>query len=363
VIRPLILTAVSLALALGAAMSAQGPAGSYVVTATMPGGTTREAIETLTTAQMDARFAAAERLLRGPGGMAASMLTSPAAGPAMPPAPSYGYVPVFYPGTAVASDAQPIGVAFGDERTGIDITLSLTPAVRLEGTVIGPGGPLPQMQVALTPDPSVPFAGKAQPGWLANVMPDGSFHFTAVAPGRYALTARTQPGQPVLWAGSEVVVTGLFRPAASLPGTATWWLRSAVLAGRDLLDDPVVVPPDQDEPIGGLVLTFSDRRRQLAGTLQAPTGAPAAEYLIVVFTTERRWWRPDARRLAFTRPATDGQFVVRDLPPGEYYLAAVTDLDTTSWQTAAFLEQIVTSALKVTLGEGESKTQDVRIAR
>jgi hypothetical protein len=28
-----------------------------------------------------------------------------------------------------------------------------------------------------------------------------------------------------------------------------------------------------------------------------------------------------------TRPATDGGFTFRDLPPGEYFLAALTDVD------------------------------------
>jgi hypothetical protein len=50
------------------------------------------------------------------------------------------------------------------------------------------------------------------------------------------------------------------------------------------------------------------------------------------------------------------------LAPGEYYLAAVGDLDQTVLYTPAFLEPLVSSAMKITLAESEKKVQDVRIA-
>src|SRR5690606_11825820 len=109
-------------------------------------------------------------------------------------------------------------------------------------------------------------------------------------------------------------------------------------------------------------LTFSDRRTAIAGTLQTTSGTPAPEYFIVVFTTERRWWRPDGRRLAFVRPATDGQFVIGDLPPGRYYIAALTDLDATEWQTPEFLDRVVPGALSFDLQPGETRRQNLQIA-
>ena len=82
-----------------------------------------------------------------------------------------------------------------------------------------------------------------------------------------------------------------------------------------------------------------------------------------MFTADRRLWRPDSRRLTFTRPATNGQFDVRDLPPGDYYIAALDDLDTASWQTPQFLDELVPGSLRLSLAEGETRTQDLRIAR
>ena len=48
--------------------------------------------------------------------------------------------------------------------------------------------------------------------------------------------------------------------------------------------------------------------------------------------------------------------------PGEYWLAAVADVDDGEWYDPVLLERLVTgSAVKTTISEGEKKTLDVRI--
>jgi hypothetical protein len=136
-----------------------------------------------------------------------------------------------------------------------------------------------------------------------------------------------------------------------------------MLDDRDLLDVPLEITADSPD-VRGVVLTFSNRHTQLAGVLQTPAGTPAVEYFIVVFTTDRSLWRNQHRRLRSTRPATDGAFSLTDLPPGDYYVAALTDLDP-AWQTSAFLEPLVAAgaAVKVTIGEGEAVRQDLQLTR
>jgi hypothetical protein len=81
-----------------------------------------------------------------------------------------------------------------------------------------------------------------------------------------------------------------------------------------------------------------------------------------VFSTTPSHWRPQARRVhAPTRPGSDGRYRITGLPPGEYYLAAISDFDPNEYATPAFLEQVVPGAIKITIGEGEKKTQDVRL--
>ena len=58
--------------------------------------------------------------------------------------------------------------------------------------------------------------------------------------------------------------------------------------------------------------------------------------------------------------AGDGTYVFRDIPPGEYQIAAVDDVEQGQWTDPAYLQSLVPSATKVTVAEGEKKTLDVR---
>jgi hypothetical protein len=63
------------------------------------------------------------------------------------------------------------------------------------------------------------------------------------------------------------------------------------------------------------------------------------------------------------RPGTDGKYSFVDLPPGDYVLAAVTDMEPDAWRDSDFLRSLVASGVQVTIAEGEQKTQDLRIGR
>ena len=85
---------------------------------------------------------------------------------------------------------------------------------------------------------------------------------------------------------------------------------------------------------------------------------------MILFPADKKYRLPDSRRIQIARPATDGRFVFGGLlgpPPGDYLLAAVTDLRSEEQFGPAFLEALATEAIKVTLGPGEKKTQDVRL--
>ena len=71
-------------------------------------------------------------------------------------------------------------------------------------------------------------------------------------------------------------------------------------------------------------------------------------------------WNSGSRRVRQTRPGTDGTFAI-PLPPREYYLWALTELDPSSLSDASFLEQLAPSAIKITLRESEVFQQDLKI--
>jgi hypothetical protein len=71
---------------------------------------------------------------------------------------------------------------------------------------------------------------------------------------------------------------------------------------------------------------------------------------------------PQARRIQSSRPGTDGKFTFRNLPPGDYRLTAVTDVEPGEWFDPAFLEQLLNASIPVILREGEKKVQDIKVA-
>ena len=52
----------------------------------------------------------------------------------------------------------------------------------------------------------------------------------------------------------------------------------------------------------------------------------------------------------------------RRYPPGTYFLAALTDVDREELFDRAFLEQVAAGALTITLADGETKVQDLKLA-
>jgi len=68
------------------------------------------------------------------------------------------------------------------------------------------------------------------------------------------------------------------------------------------------------------------------------------------------------RRVVQAQPASDGKFTVIGLPPGEYYVSAVTRLEPGDLENRQFLEDLVPAAIRLSLADGEKKTQDLKLA-
>jgi len=112
-----------------------------------------------------------------------------------------------------------------------------------------------------------------------------------------------------------------------------------------------------------VVLTLTDRHSSLSGAFQDATGRATSDVTVLVFSANPAWWSATSRRVRVQRPGTDGKYSFADLPPGDYVLAAVTDMEPDPWRDPAFLRSLVVGGVRVTIGEGEQKTQDLRIGR
>jgi hypothetical protein len=131
-------------------------------------------------------------------------------------------------------------------------------------------------------------------------------------------------------------------------------------AGIDLIDGDLTVAPGQD--VDDVVASVTDRPTEFTGTLTDAEQRAAPGYPVVVFSADRRYWRPGSRRVTVVRPSTDGTFRLVGLPPGSYKVSAVVDLDPSDLDDAAFLDALVPVSLTVTLTDGVKTVQNLRLA-
>lgn len=236
-------------------------------------------------------------------------------------------------------------VVVGDtNHTGV--TLALQPgfifagAVRFDAVALKPPSNLASTRLTLaTPGSSgggVAVANNTyigvRPNAGVNLNADGTFEIRNVLPGSYSLLA---------------------------PAFDGWWLRSAMVAGRDLLDEPISL----DRSLSGALLIYTDVRTEVSGVLQTTAGAPAVEHFVLVFSANRQHWFAGSRRTRTARPASDGRYVFMDLPPGDYFLTALDDVEPQQLSDPAFLAQAQAAAVRVSLSEGGKAQLDLKIAR
>jgi uncharacterized protein (DUF2141 family) len=157
------------------------------------------------------------------------------------------------------------------------------------------------------------------------------------------------------------IIPGTYRLTASLPGIGrpdNFYLRSATLRGQDTADRPIAIRAG--ESIHDASIRLSDRPAQLTGTIHNASGPPN-EYTVVLFPADQSLWLPLSRRIRGTRPAADGVYTFRGLPPGEYLVAAIDDVEPNEWFDPALLQRLLPTAFRIALAEGEDKVQDIRL--
>jgi protocatechuate 3,4-dioxygenase beta subunit len=139
-----------------------------------------------------------------------------------------------------------------------------------------------------------------------------------------------------------------------------WSLQSVLVGGRDVTDTPIEVR--SSETTSNVTLVFTDRLSEISGTVSDDRGAPVADYTILAFSTDPSYWRPLSRHIMTTRPDQNGRYTLRGLPPGDYYLTTVDPAEQGEWFDSEYLDAHRTGAARVSIGEGDVRTQDFRVA-
>jgi hypothetical protein len=216
----------------------------------------------------------------------------------------------------------------------VEVNLPLRPARTISGVMLFEMAKPPdltrsRLMVYLTPAPSAAGPGMMSSPPSAQVEPDGRFTLTGVLPGRYFLR------------GSIGV------------------LKSAVAGGHDAADLPLDFTGERD--ITDAVITVTDQSSELSGTIFDAAGKPAPDYTVMVASTDSKYWIPSSRRVVMSRPAPDGRYMFRSLPPGEYVLAVIADFEQGTQYDPEFLKSLATGAMRVSITEGGKVSQDLRV--
>jgi hypothetical protein len=151
----------------------------------------------------------------------------------------------------------------------------------------------------------------------------GMFNVTGLMPGRYSI---------------EITLPAVVKDK--------FWPVSALIGGRDALDSYL----DVGANLKDLHLLFAPHLTSVSGVLSHKNGTPAPEYSITVFPRDEEL-RSAKRRVQTVPVGFDGLFQIKDLPPGEYLVAAMGVLPGDEVQPT-FLNALVSRAVPLIVTQG-----------
>jgi len=220
----------------------------------------------------------------------------------------------------------------------LDVPLMLQPGVAVNGRVAFEGSQPTAAEVQALSFALVPpgAGGQVPASGGGRVDAEGRFTFAGVTPDTYRFVPT--------W--------------TAVAAREKWSIKASTANGREAFEAPLRINPNETVD---WTVTYTDKPTSLTGVFQDRGGRASTQYYILVFSSDRKHWTPGSRRVRMTRPSTDGAFSVKGLPPGEYFLAALADLETGEWNDPTLLEELVKSSAKVTLRDGEETKQDFRI--
>jgi hypothetical protein len=134
-----------------------------------------------------------------------------------------------------------------------------------------------------------------------------------------------------------------------------WSLGSVMLGGRDISIEPFTLGGTD---ISGAAIHLTDRPSSVSGNVSLPAGGPDTQAAVVIFPVEpaaRVDRGPSPRQLRSVRADRDGAFVLGDLPPGQYLVAAISEALAADWQQSSHLDVLARLATRVDIAAGESK--------
>jgi hypothetical protein len=241
------------------------------------------------------------------------------------------------------------------DRTGFDLTgtarVHLAPGAREAVTVVVGRNATASGRIVFEGDRSPPPA--ASGGSVPMFAPKG--HTCRYGPPTVASD----------WSFTIDGLAGTCRALPVAPLSARWVLKSVIVDGRDVLDDTLWFEPGRHYENVRIVMT--DRRSHVRVRVREADGTPTGEYAAVAFPVQRERWRTPERYIRAAAPLPPSFLGTPDpsgtggepgrslrfigLPPGDYYLIAVDDIEYSATGDLAVLATLARYATRVTIPE------------
>ena len=142
---------------------------------------------------------------------------------------------------------------------------------------------------------------------------------------------------------------------------AGWLVKSVTLDGTDVTDSGIDFKPGQN--VSNIEIVLTTRSTTLSGTVQDDRAKPLTDYAVVAFSPDPARWGYQTRFVRSARPNQDGRFDLEGLPPGDYLVAALEYLEPGDESDPEQLEKWKPGSTSVRLGDGETKSVTLKLAR
>lgn len=237
-------------------------------------------------------------------------------GQATPEGPRTEYVPTYYPSGTEIARAAPVTLLLGAEARGIDIRMQKSPVFQVRGRVVAPEGSTSNVMLTMTRNGDDKISASDFMRGMAMVGADGTFRFTAIAPGAYSIRMDAGMGAVFGNAFAAAMTVSAGGAAAATPAPKA---PSAPLVGQQAV---VVVDRDLNEVslMAGSAGDISGRWRVEESKAPKSLETPAATNQAV----PSLFLEPIDFMSAPPKPAkgkADGTFELKGVAPGEYLVS------------------------------------------
>ena len=140
-----------------------------------------------------------------------------------------------------------------------------------------------------------------------------------------------------------------------------WTVKAVFHNGVDVTDRDVEFTPGRT--MDGFEVVLSRKQTELSGQIADDRGVPETDATIIVYAQDPQRWGYLTRYVRTARPNQDGRYTLRGMPPHDYLVVAVKDLEPGQFQDPEYLESLRAHAVRISLGENDTKVQDLKVTR